>query len=72
MEDNYKIKDIKGSKGTKGRKDKNKQNIYSSKHVRNQNVRNQNVRNQNVRNPIQNKTTIDTSKEKGKDKEKNE
>ena len=57
MDDNYKIKGI--SKGTKGRKDKNKQSIYSSKHVRNQ---------------VQNKTTIDT-KEKGngsnKDNEKN-
>ena len=44
MDENYKIKGI--SKGTKGRKDKNKQSVYSSKHVRNQ---------------IQNKiTTVDT------------
>ena len=56
MDDNYKIKGI--SKGTKGRKDKNKQSIYSSKHVRNQ---------------VQNKTTIDSTKEKGniKENEKN-
>jgi hypothetical protein len=33
MDDKIKIK---GDKGTKGRKDKNKKNIYSSKHVRNQ------------------------------------
>ena len=57
MDDNFKIKGI--SKGTKGRKDKNKQSIYSSKHVRNQNARNQ----------IQHKTTTDTTKEKGNSKE---
>ena len=44
MDDNFKIKGI--SKGTKGRKDKNKQSIYSSKHIRNQ---------------IQNKTTNTTA-----------
>jgi len=33
MDDKIKIK---GDKGTKGRKDKNKKNIYSSKHIRNQ------------------------------------
>jgi hypothetical protein len=62
MDDNFKIKGI--SKGTKGRKDKNKQSIYSSKHIRNQNARNQNARNQ-----IQHKTTTDTTKEKGNSKE---
>jgi hypothetical protein len=33
MDDKIKLK---GDKGTKGRKDKNKKNIYSSKHIRNQ------------------------------------
>jgi hypothetical protein len=42
MDDKIKIK---GDKGTKGRKDKNKKNIYSSKHIRNQ---------------MQNKTTTNT------------
>ena len=64
MDDNFKIKGI--SKGTKGRKDKNKQSIYSSKHVRNQNSRNQNARTE-----VQCKTTNDTTTEKGTGK-KNE
>ena len=62
MDDNFKIKGI--SKGTKGRKDKNKQSIYSSKHVRNQNARNQNARNE-----VQCKTTNDTTTKKGTSKD---
>jgi hypothetical protein len=53
MDDKIKIK---GDKGTKGRKDKNKKNVYSSKHIRNQ---------------IQKTKINTTSKGTSKDTEKN-